>query len=97
MKVQVIGIGQRRSGTSKTSGKQYDGTTIYCIGEANDVVGQKTEEVYFNHLSNITFPEIHVGDIIHVGYNRNGFMEEIRVEATGKAPQNQNLKINNQQ
>jgi len=96
MKAEILGIGQRRSGTSKSSGKPYDFTTIYCAYSASDVVGEKVEEIIFSHLSGIAFPDIHVGDIIHVSYDRRGFLEEIDiVEKVGKTPQVGNLKINN--
>lgn len=79
MKAQVVGVGQRRSGTGKNSGKPYDGTTIYILSAANDVQGHKAEEVYINHLSSVTFPEVGIGDTIDVQYNRQGFLDEITV------------------
>jgi len=95
MRMQIVGISQRRAGTAKNSGKPYDGTTIFCIRKANEVVGQKTEEIFMNHLSLISFPEVSVGDIINVGFDRNGFMEEFDViERSGKTSQNQQLKVN---
>ena len=83
MKAEILGIGQRRSGTSKTSGKPYDFTTIYCAYSASDVVGEKTEEITFSHLSGMAFPDVHVGDTIHISYDKRGFLEEFDV--IGKA------------
>ena len=91
MKYNVIGIGPRRSGTSSKGGKPYDMTALYCICTAADVTGHKAEEIVFNHLSGITFPDISVGDIIDVGYDKRGFMVDFALaeKAAGK-----NLKIN---
>lgn len=79
MKSEVVGIGMRRSGTAKKTGKPYDGTSIYVLTAVNDVEGQKAEEVYFNHLSSVNFPEVHIGDIIDVEYNRQGFLDGVSV------------------
>ena len=96
MKVEILGIGQRRSGTSKSSGKLYDFTPFYGAYSAGDVDGKKVEEITFSHLSGIVFPSIQVGDIINVSYDRKGYLEELSIiEKGGKVPQGGNLKINN--
>lgn len=80
MKAQVIGIGTRNRGAaSKSTGKPYDGQTIYVTTKAHDVVGQKAEEVYFNYLSNLAYPEVSVGDLLDLGYNSKGFLVEVEV------------------
>jgi hypothetical protein len=86
MKANVVGIGQRRSGTAKKTGNPYDGTTIYVLTVANDVKGQKAEEVYFNHLSEINFPDdVGIGDVIDVQYNRQGFIDGVSIVSKGKS------------
>lgn len=95
MKVKVIGIGQRRTGTSKTSGKPYDISSFYCAYSTTEVLGEKTEEITFNHFSDIVFPDIQIGDTINVSYDKRGFLEEITIiEKASKAPQVGNLKLN---
>ncbi|MDR0325034.1 MAG: hypothetical protein LBI19_02925 [Oscillospiraceae bacterium] len=79
MKAQVIGLGQRRSGTAKKTGKPYDGTSVYIMSAASDVQGHKAGEIYLNHLSSVPYPEINVGDIIDIDRNEAGFIEEITV------------------
>ncbi len=96
MKAKILGIGERHSGTSKSSGKPYDLTSIYCAYSASDVVGEKVEEITLNHLAGMDFSDIHVGDIIHVSYDRRGYLEEFDVlEKSEKTSQVGNLKINN--
>lgn len=95
MKAKILGIGQRHSGTSKKSGKPYDCTSIYCACTASDVVGEKVQEITFNHLVGMDFPDIHVGDIIYISHDNRGYLEEIFVvEKDGKVPQAGNVKIN---
>ena len=85
MKMEVLGIGKRRTGTSKAN-KPYDFAYLYCAHTANDVEGEKTEEVHLNYQSAMNFPAFHVGDIISVSYDKSGFLEEIVVvEKAGKA------------
>jgi hypothetical protein len=93
MKCVVSGIGERRSGTSKKTGKPYDFTPIYCFSTAADVVGHKAEEISFNHLSKLTFPSIAVGDEIDIQYDKNGFIVSVDIEKSGGKS---NIKINTQ-
>ena len=80
MEMTVIGISDRRSGTSKASGKPFDGTTLHCLkSKSKDVIsGQAVSEIYLNHLSG-TFPSIKVGDLIDVEYDNKGYIEAIEV------------------
>ena len=80
MKIEVVGVGDRRSGTAKKTGKPYDGTTIYGLklSPDKDVDGQVTKEVYLNHLMN-NFPVISVGDIVDVEYNESGFIDGVTI------------------
>lgn len=70
----VVGISQRRSGTSTKNGKPYDFTAIQCTCPAADVTGLKVEEVSFSHLANLVLPDVAVGDTISVDYDKRGFM-----------------------
>jgi hypothetical protein len=93
MKYTVVGIGERLSGKSAKNGNQYDFTPIYCFCVSPNVVGHKTEEVSFSHLSKLTFPsQLAVGDIINVEYDKRGFMVGITIleKSDGKS----NVKIN---
>lgn len=93
MKMKILGIGKRRAGVSK-SGKDYDFAYLYCTHEAEDVEGEKTEEVHLNFRSPVNYPAFQVGDIINVSYDKNGFLEEIAVvDKTGKASPS-SIKIN---
>jgi hypothetical protein len=94
MKVKVIGIGQRHAGTGKTSGKPYDISNFYCTYSTTEVLGEKTEEITYNHLSGITLPDIQIGDIINVSYDKKGYLEEIIIIEKNKTPQVGNLKLN---
>ena len=46
--VQVIGVGQRKQGLAKKSGKKYDFTEISIAYEADGVVGKKSETIAFD-------------------------------------------------
>lgn len=95
MKMTIVGKGQRRSGKSSKSGKEYDFTAIYCIRAANGVEGHLAEEISFNHRSSLVFPDVHVGDVVNVSYDKNGFLEDFSViEKAGKPATENNLKIN---
>jgi hypothetical protein len=85
MKANVVGIGEKRSGIGKKSGKPYDGMSIYVLTNEPDVQGQKAEEVYFNFLSRVTFPTINVGDVIDIGYGKDGFIKSVDVLKPAKA------------
>ena len=98
MKYQVVGIGQRRSGTSSKSGNPYDMTAIHCICKAADVEGHKVEEIVFSHLSSLTYPaDISVGDTLDVGYDKRGFMVDFALVEKASDKGKTNLKINLQQ
>jgi uncharacterized protein YuzE len=95
MKYTVVGIGQRLSGTSKSNGKPYDFTSLYCLCTSPDVTGEKAEDVSFSHLSNLTFPNIGIGDIINVDYDKRGYM--VGIDVLEKAVVKSNVKFNTQQ
>jgi len=78
MKLQIVGVGQRRSGISKSSGKEYDGQTIYGLKHDREVDGQATKEVYLNYMAR-DFPKIEVGDIVDIDYTDRGFIDDIVV------------------
>ena len=78
MKIQVVGVGQRRSGVSKSTGKEYDGQTIYGIKLDRDVTGHATKEIYLNFTAR-DFPVITVGDMLDIDYTDRGFIEDITV------------------
>ena len=46
--VQVIGVGQRKSGLGKKTGKKYDFTEIAVAYEADGFVGMKSETLAFD-------------------------------------------------
>jgi len=76
---KVVGIGERRNGTSSKTGRPYDFTAIYCTRPANNVTGLMAEEVTFSHTSGLTFPNIAVGDTINVSYDKRGFLQELSI------------------
>lgn len=84
MQLQVVGIGERRSGEAKKTGRPYDGMSVYCLSAANDVDGMKAEEVYFNYLSSVSFPDVKVGDLIDVDYDRRGYMVSVTLTKEAK-------------
>ena len=77
-KKEIVGIGERRSGVSKT-GKQYDFTPLYCIYEDAKVKGRVAEEIMFSHGGEVSLPNIQVGDVINVFYDKRGFIQHIEV------------------
>lgn len=96
MIAEILGIGQRRAGTGKVSKKPYDITVVYCAYPSIDVDGKKVEEITFNHLTGMKFPDISVGSSIFISHDSQGYLEEFYVvEKDGKAPQGGNLKITN--
>lgn len=81
MKMNVVGMSERRQGTGSKSGKPYDGTTVHCTVErSRDVsVGVAVKEIYVNHLTFTDCPSINLGDLIDVGYDDKGYLESIEV------------------
>jgi len=90
-KKEVVGIGQRRSGKS-AKGTDYDFTPLYCLSTKAEVDGELAEEITFSHRSGMIFPDVHVGDIINVSYDKRGFLEEF--EVVEKAGTGKGLKLN---
>jgi len=80
---QVVGVGERRTGTASKTGKPYDFTEIYCVRTAPKVTGQKAERITLNHMSGLTFPLIAVGDTLNVIFDQDGFMQELTIAEKG--------------
>jgi hypothetical protein len=69
MKAQVVGIGKRRTGVSRNTGKPYDGIPVYILYCSGDVDGYKTGDTFFNYLNDTDFPKVEIGDLIEIDYN----------------------------
>ena len=84
MKMNVVGISERRQGTGSKSGKAYDGTSLHCtLVRSKDVIeGTAVKEIYVNHLSIPDCPKINVGDLIDVSYDDKGYIEDIEIVKT---------------
>ena len=76
---EVLGIGERRSGTSSKTGKQYDFTALYVKYELKNVQGHAVEEIMFSHGGDVVLPKISVGDTINVVYDKRGFIQQVDV------------------
>ena len=97
MKMQCVGVGTRRSGTSKTN-RPYDMQPLYLILNAPDVVGHKTEEIVLNYLSGMSFPaDIAPGDILEIGYDKRGFLVECSLVEKSTDKGKSNMKISSTQ
>ena len=83
---QVVGIGERRTGTASRTGKPYDFTAIYCTHPAENVKGVVAEEIMFSHTSGLTLPDIAIGDMINVSYDKRGFLQGLTIaeKSSGK-------------
>jgi hypothetical protein len=84
MKMTIIGLGQRRHGVSK-QGKDYDGMSVYGTTTDRDVDGLKAEELYFNYKSRVDYPDVKLGDVIDVRYDKNGWITDITMEKPAAA------------
>lgn len=94
MKVEIIGIGKRNSGISKKTGNPFNMTAIYGISAAHDLAeGEKAVELTFNHLSDMIFPDLHVGDVVHASHDQRGYLEELEVIEKASAGKG-NVKLN---
>ena len=80
---QVVGIGERRTGTASKTGKPYDFTEIFCVRAAPRVTGQMAEKITLSHTSGLTFPPIAVGDTLNVLFDQQGFMQELTIAEKG--------------
>jgi len=80
---QVVGIGERRTGTASKTGKPYDFTEIYCVRTAPKVTGQIAEKITFSHTSGLTFPVIAVGDTLNIFFDQQGFLQDLTIAEKG--------------
>lgn len=68
----VVGVGKRKAGVGKKSGKSYDFTEISVIYADDDVVGSKAETVAIDAVV-IGSRQIAVGDVLDVVYHNAQF------------------------
>ena len=73
----IVGVGKRRKGIAKKTGRDYDMTPIYAFVDDPEVEGQKTEEIVIDHLSRIQWPQVSLGDQLNIEYNRGGFVVSV--------------------
>lgn len=82
MRLQVVGIEQVNY-TSK-EGRDVSGTSIHGIevgGRMNpDLNGSRVEKLWVSSNSRVALPQMSPNDIIHVEYNRRGWVDCIEVE-----------------
>ena len=80
---QVVGIGERRTGTAAKTGKPYDFTEIFCVRTAPKVTGQVAEKITLSHTSGLTYPVIAVGDTLNIFFDQQGFLQELTIAEKG--------------
>lgn len=79
---KVVGY-KRVSYTSKKSGKQVNGNTLYVAspGVTPDVTGLEVKEVWLSDASSVYMPK--EGEMVNIFYNERGFVDDI-VPVPGK-------------
>ena len=75
-KYEVIGIGTPYEGTNK-AGQKYSGFNLFCTYESKHVSGFSCTRLWIP--SAVEVPDITVGSVIMVGYNRFGRISRVTV------------------
>lgn len=79
MNLKITGI--EKVDYSKRDGKEVHGTSIHGIVQDatfnKDVVGQLTDKLWVSDGSRVVLPAVKPDDVIHVEYNRRGWVDSI--------------------
>lgn len=82
--MKVVGI-QEMKGVSKKTGKPYDSVVLYVTGEAKDVVGFITDNIWVPRDvwdSQVGEPvsDAFIGMDVYPAYDRRGFLQSLNMK-----------------
>ena len=82
--MKIVGI-QEMKGVSKKTGKPYDSVVLYVTGEAKDVVGCITDNIWvprdvWDSQVGVPVSDAFIGMDVYPAYDRRGFLQSLNMK-----------------